>query len=246
MKYNIYYLTTEKDDFSPVYVGITVNTLLTRLSGHKNDAKKGNAKVHNWIKGRISDGYSIEIILLDVIDTDEIYFWEDFYIDLLKSWGFSLKNMLYSGYSEKNINNKGRMSEDAKHKLSLMHTGVKLSRDRVELSIKNRLIEAKRKGYYHSEETLLKLSKAKIGRKVSEAERLRLIEIRKLAVMPTTPIMAINIKTNVVVYSESVSEFCRNYGTFTGNIAKVMNGTRNHTKNWWFCKYLETCELIIK
>ncbi len=162
-----------------MYVGITKNTLYRRLSGHKSDSKKGNTKVHNWIKARQKDGCEIIIKLIEEIETDIIYFWEDYYIDLFKSWGFNLKNSLYSGYSENNVNNKGRFSSEAIQKLSLLNKGKILTKERVEYSVKRRLEEAVRRGYYHSNETKSKISKAHKGKSISKQEKIRLKEIRK-------------------------------------------------------------------
>lgn len=241
--YKIYYLTSEKDKNNPVYIGVTRNTLLRRLSGHKNDAKKGNCKVHNWITNRISSGYNIKIELIDEIDDVNIYFWEDFHIDLFKSWGFCLKNMLYSGYSPLNVNNKGKMSQESRQKLSLLNKGKILSREQVQLSITNRLIEAERRGYYHSDYTKTLISKSHKGKEVSESERIRLKEIRKKVTPKTSPILALNIEENKVLYYPSMISFELEFKISHSNIIKVINGERNHTGGFYFCRIGATCPI---
>lgn len=248
MNYKIYYLTTEKDKNKPIYVGVTRNSLLRRLSGHKNDAKNGNCKVHTWIKNRISSKENIKIELIEeinIIDNSnfDIYFWEDFYIDLFKSWGFDLKNTLYSGYSPLNVNNKGKMSLEARQKLSKLYKNKKLSKEQIQLSINNRLIEAKRRGYYHSEYTKKLISKRLTGKKISDSEKIRLKEIRKNVIPKTLPILILNIKTKNVLYYPSIVSFEKEFKVHHSNICKVLKGERNHTKGFYFCKLGATCPI---
>jgi hypothetical protein len=64
----------------PIYVGKTKNKLKTRESQHKRRLKK-----------------DITIFELDYVYENEWEFWEGFYIELLKSWGFNLINQNKAG-----------------------------------------------------------------------------------------------------------------------------------------------------
>lgn len=244
MKYKIYYLTTEYDKYLPMYVGITSNKLSRRLGAHKSDSKKGNSKVHNWIKNRINQDYEILIELFEEVD-EEGSFWENFYIDLCKSWGLPIKNLLYNEYNKYRTNRKGTMSDDAKIKMSKLFKDSKREKSHVELSIRNRLVEANKRGYYHSEETKQKISSAHIGKIVSEKERARLKEIRGNRRVNSSPVLTLNIKTNEVLYFDAITDFQRIYKIPHPNICKVLSGNRKHTGGFYFCRPESTCPIKI-
>lgn len=244
MQYNIYYITSDKDNNNPIYIGITSNSLLRRLSGHISDSKKGQSKIHNWIKNRISEGFEIKINLIDTVE-DNVFFWENFYIDLMKSWGFSLKNMLYSGYCEYNTNKKGHLSDEAKLKLSKLYTGTKKSEDSIKKSIQNRLIEADRRGFYHSIETKKKISLHHKGKIITEQERLRLKELRGNRRIKSTPLLSLEIKTNIVRYFDSIVDFINVFGGLHPNISKVLHGSRKSANGFYFCKIGSNCPIKI-
>ena len=245
MKYKIYYLTSSKDNYNPVYIGITTKPLNRRLGGHKSDSKKGNSKVHNWIKNRISNGFEVIINLIDEVESDG-FFWEDFYIDLMKTWGFSLKNTLYSGYSELNVGKRGEMSLEAKIKLSKLYKNKKLSPERIKLSVDRRLEIAKKRGYYHSNETKAKLSKILTGKQISESEkqRLRTIKIGSIS-DKRIPILALNLITHKIEYFNFILEAEDKLLIPHGNIIKVLNGDRKSAGKHYFCKLGCTCPIKI-
>jgi hypothetical protein len=68
----IYYLI---EDNAPFYIGKTKNNILIREYQHKKRLNK-----------------DIQLVELDVVDSNEWKFWESWYIDLFKSWGFNLLN----------------------------------------------------------------------------------------------------------------------------------------------------------
>jgi hypothetical protein len=70
----IYYL--HNGDNIPFYIGKTNGNLIGRLSGHKIRLKT------NFLK----------IELIDEVYVNEWKFWESWYIELFKSWGFKLEN----------------------------------------------------------------------------------------------------------------------------------------------------------
>lgn len=71
-KIKIYLL--EKNNI-PIYVGKTINSLNRRLNQHKK-----------------TFGKDIVILLVDECNVYDWRFWEEYYISLFKSWGFTLKN----------------------------------------------------------------------------------------------------------------------------------------------------------
>lgn len=86
----------------PVYIGQTVKTLGARLSNHITASIKNSSFIQKWIYSIISNGGRPGIFLLDQV-TNEPDFWEDFYIQLFKGWGFNLLNSVSGG--KKNIKN---------------------------------------------------------------------------------------------------------------------------------------------
>ena len=71
---NIYYL--HKGDNIPFYIGKTNRSLISRLSNHKIRLKLDFLKIE----------------LIDKVYTDEWKFWESYWIEQFKVWGFNLDN----------------------------------------------------------------------------------------------------------------------------------------------------------
>ena len=74
--YTIYYLTTEKDQMKPRYVGCTYRTLKERLIEHRKDSKhhvkkKKATYKDNWLVRRLRDGYEILIFTIETTDNLE-------------------------------------------------------------------------------------------------------------------------------------------------------------------------------
>lgn len=74
MMYDIYLLEYSID--KSVYIGSTKDSK-SRFRNHKSKQK---------------DGQIITMTILDTVVPPERYFWERFYLDLFKSFGFSTKN----------------------------------------------------------------------------------------------------------------------------------------------------------
>ena len=132
---SIYYLTLE--DNIPFYVGKTHTTLKQRLYTH-------------WITG---NNKNIQIHLIDKIPTDEWKFWECYWIEQFKIWGFNLKNK----------NNGGGGST----KWTQEQKNNPLRKKRLSQSLKGKIlgVEGYWKNKNHSEETKQKMSMAHTGRK---------------------------------------------------------------------------------
>lgn len=98
-KVKIYALINTLDD-SVFYIGCTVQRLEARLSNHisrSTDSIK-NRLVYNIL----FKGGKVEILELDECDFADGSKWEQFYIDLFKSFGFVLIQSRISNYNETN------------------------------------------------------------------------------------------------------------------------------------------------
>lgn len=168
MKRFIYILT---DNDKVHYVGKTKN-IINRGKAHKK-------KYPNSI---------LEII--DEVPTDEWKFWERHYIWLYRSWGFQLNNkkchggngsdilteehkLKISSSLKKSYEIKPR-SEEVYKKIGLANKGKIVSEES-----RKRIAEAAKgntshKGFKHSEESKLLMSKKKLGKITSEETRLKL------------------------------------------------------------------------
>lgn len=81
----------------PKYVGITIQKLNIRYNEHVSESRnqtRNNPK-SCWVKSLMNKGLSPKIEILDIVDSKDSIFFENFYINLLNSWGFKLKN--YTG-----------------------------------------------------------------------------------------------------------------------------------------------------
>lgn len=93
------YALVDLRDNSIRYIG-KANNLITRKRTHIRESiksKPGSSKKSDWIRKVYNSGFEIDIIEIDIVDKSEWQFWEIFYIDLFKSWGFLLTNMTKGG-----------------------------------------------------------------------------------------------------------------------------------------------------
>jgi hypothetical protein len=128
----IYFL--HKGDNIPFYIGKSVNPDL-RIAEHR------------WKK---KGGIKPEFVIIDEVPTNEWLFWEKWYIELFKSWGFILEN--------KNNGGGGMVkhSNESKLKISNSLTGKK-----------------------HTEETKQKMKQSALGRHHSPSQSKKLSESLK-------------------------------------------------------------------
>lgn len=75
------------------YVGQTSKTLEERLKIHLRDAnyKKNNRRV-SWIKSIVKKGFIPRIEFIEEVNCEEWQFWEMYWIEQFKAWGFNLTN----------------------------------------------------------------------------------------------------------------------------------------------------------
>lgn len=104
------------------YVGVTTRDLKKRWYDHCSNyyLKKCNHRTANWIKSLKSKNLKPIINILDIVDDEFRYKEEMFYISLLKSWGFNLKNHTDGGSGGIVIKkNKGfKHTEETKKRIS--------------------------------------------------------------------------------------------------------------------------------
>lgn len=110
------------------YVG-KANNPKERYKNHINPSRDKNTHKRNWLNLVRSLGYKPELLILDHVDIKEWRFWEIFYIDLFKSYGFELVNHTIGGdgasYGNQTSYKKGMiphnkgvpMSEESKNKI---------------------------------------------------------------------------------------------------------------------------------
>lgn len=93
------YALLDLRDNSIRYIG-KANNLIIRKKTHIRESiksKPGSSKKSDWIRKVYNSGFEIDIIEIDIVNKAEWQFWETFYIDLFKTWGFVLTNMTKGG-----------------------------------------------------------------------------------------------------------------------------------------------------
>jgi len=85
------------------YVGASFDPW-QRLQHHivKRNSEKGFKAIQ--IREIIENNRKVELLVLDECDLGDVSFWEEFYIDLFKSWGFKINQANKSTYSQTNLN----------------------------------------------------------------------------------------------------------------------------------------------
>lgn len=155
------------------YIGKSDNPN-NRLKDHIK--KCGNSVNHknNWVLSLLKENKKPILEVVDVVPKEEWAFWETYYIDLYKSWGFELTNTAPGGVggnlgSEVNEkiskSKKGfKHTEETKKKMSEYRMGKTLTNE-VKEKLSKKLIGNKRAlGNKHSEEFKNKMSKIMLGK----------------------------------------------------------------------------------
>lgn len=88
-------------DNSIFYVGATAKPD-ARLYNHVTSRRKDNTYKGCVIRDLYSNGMRPEMIVVDECERKDTNFWEEFYINLFISFGFTLNQNKYSGYTENN------------------------------------------------------------------------------------------------------------------------------------------------
>lgn len=74
------------------YVGKTIQNLDKRLKAHIYESRKKNNHKCNWINSTLKKEMSPIIRLIDIVSEENWEFWESYWIEQLKAWGFNLVN----------------------------------------------------------------------------------------------------------------------------------------------------------
>jgi hypothetical protein len=107
----------------PKYIGKT-NYIKERFKSHlKSTQLKIKNKKNSWIKSLLKQNLRPRLEILDIVNVKEWEFWEIFYINLYRSWGFDLKNMDNGGCGGKILSN------ETKNKLRQKNLGRKQSEE---------------------------------------------------------------------------------------------------------------------
>jgi hypothetical protein len=114
----IYIYTLNTESGIPKYVGKT-NNLKYRKYQHIWEAKQGTMyRKSTWLR---SCDYNFTMEVLDIVDVDDWCFWESYWIQVIKGWGFDLLN--HTMGCDGRLGDKH--SEETKRKMSLTKKGVK-------------------------------------------------------------------------------------------------------------------------
>ena len=111
------------------YIGKTKRKLVDRMYSHTSNYKleKEKSYKNSWIKSLKNKNLKPIIEELDLVEENNWEFWEQFYINLFKSWGFKLTNMTRGG--EGSSGGKGclgyKHTEEAKKRISIANSKPK-------------------------------------------------------------------------------------------------------------------------
>lgn len=96
MKNVFIYALSDPRDNKIRYIG-KANNPETRYRNHYNSSRDKNTHKRNWINSIRKDGFRPELLILDEVPKNEWHYWEKFYINLFKTWGFNLVNYTIGG-----------------------------------------------------------------------------------------------------------------------------------------------------
>lgn len=118
----IYTLSDNKGDIR--YVGKTKNETKKRLYAHIKECNT-DRKSHkiNWIKSLLNKGERPIINIVDEVPVNEWQFWEIYWIEQFRQWGFNLTNQTIGG----NGGNGYKHSSENKLKMRSSKLGTKLT-----------------------------------------------------------------------------------------------------------------------
>ena len=159
----IYSLNCPIDNI-PKYIGKTID-IKKRMRNHFN--KKYQNKNSKWIYSLKKKGLLPIVEVIDVVNFNEVNFWEMHYISLYKSWGFDLKNGTVGGEGGTGL----KHTEEAKTKMSLMRKGKNYSLGRKHSDETKRKIGIKSSQKIFSIEYREKLRLSSTGRNLTSEQK---------------------------------------------------------------------------
>ena len=132
------------------YVGKSDDTSI-RLKEHIRKSKDSKTHKNNWIQSLLKKGLRPEILILDTVDVCEWEYWEKYWIDQIKNWGFNLTNIAEGGRG-------GNLGDIVNKKISDSKLGFKHSNE-----TKNKIREF-RTGSNHTEKTIKLFKETRNGK----------------------------------------------------------------------------------
>lgn len=90
------YIYTLDYDGIIFYIGKTMN-ITKRLYKHKSSSKLKRNYKERFINKLLEQSIEINISVLDIVDDESVDYWEIYWIEQFKQWGFSLKNTTSGG-----------------------------------------------------------------------------------------------------------------------------------------------------
>jgi len=112
---------TLSDGLDVKYVGKTISPE-SRMYIHIYDAKTKSKlnKKDEWVKSLLDNGKKPIMEIVDIVTEDDWVFWEKYWINQFKVWGFELKNMTNGG----GCTYRKPISDKTKRKMSLSKKGL--------------------------------------------------------------------------------------------------------------------------
>lgn len=96
MKFTFIYALSDPITNEIRYVGKS-DDLKKRFVEHIRKCKYTNTHKNNWIKSLLNKNLRPNIEILETVSIDEWGFWETYWINQMKSWGFNLTNIASGG-----------------------------------------------------------------------------------------------------------------------------------------------------
>lgn len=184
------------------YIGKTKNPN-RRISQHINECSRIRTHKNNWILSLKNKSLRPIMTIIDEVESDEWMFFEQWYIQLFKSWGCSLTNLTIGGEGGFNC----IFSEETK-----------------------RLIGNKSRGRKHTEEAKKKISEAFKGKKLPDDHREKIsIGAKKRGISPETraKMVASRLKNGTYKKSEETKQIISQKLKIIANGRTIKN---NHTR----------------
>ena len=104
------------------YVGKS-NRPRGRYNQHININNKRKSHKISWIKSLLNENRKPYYYIIDEVPMDEWEFWEKYWIDQFRQWGFNLTNLTKGGQGGNGYSH----TKESKKKMSIAHLGKKLS-----------------------------------------------------------------------------------------------------------------------
>lgn len=190
------------------YIGRSKNPS-RRLTDHIQEIKRYDNRKTRWLK-QLLENYQIpEIIILEETNKTECAFWEEYYVDLFRSWNFDLFNT-YNNF------NKNYCHEESAKKASINNIN-------------------KNKKIIHSEDTKRKIAENLKKRYLADP---RLKELYQYNPKLITPIIGFNIDGRVIEF-KSIGEASRILNLKSTKIQDYLKGRRYGKYKGWTFKYID-------